>query len=199
MSLTLLGVGTAGTSIVEGLIVADGEADTRLVEATTCFDTSESDLDSADIVPEQYRVLVGVDRVKGHGTGASPELGADVFNEDISTVQRALNKLPVTDTAVCVVVAALGGGTGGGGAPVLSQRLGEVYPSQPVLGVGVLPADDEGTIYSENAEASMEPFVNSVDTAILLENHAVRWAENRQYPEVHDIREAVKETAALYR
>lgn len=196
MNLGLFGVGKAGTSVVESLVVTDSHDDGDLVEMAIAFDTDQSSLEAVDIFPQQYRVLVGEDRVKGHGTGASPELGADVFKTDMITIQRRLKEIPLSSSDSFVIVAGLGGGTGGGGAPVLARSLSTLFPPRPILGLGILPADDEGQIYRENADETLPDFVENVDTALLFDTDTLQ-SNDGSHSELTDILDTVRTAASI--
>ena len=197
MNLGLFGVGKAGMSVVESLIMTDSHGDVDLVEMAIAFDTDQSTLDELDILPQQYRVLVGEDRVKGHGTGASPELGADVFKDDMITIQRRLDEVPLLSADIFVIVAGLGGGTGGGGAPILAKSLSNLYPSRPLLGLGILPADDEGQIYRENANETLPDFVENADTVLLFDIETLQWNDDGSQTELTDIIRTVQSAASV--
>jgi cell division GTPase FtsZ len=84
-----------------------------------------------------------------------------------------IDKGSTTETDAFVIVAGLGGGTGSGGAPVLANELSHLY-TEPVYGVGILPAEDEGGIYNLNAAQSFQNLVESADNTILFDNDS--WA-----------------------
>ncbi|MDI6885255.1 MAG: hypothetical protein QMD22_02700 [archaeon] len=70
-----------------------------------------------------------------------------------------------------MIIAGLGGGTGSGGAPVLARRLQKLY-EEPVYGLGILPAKDEGSLYSLNATRSLTTCLNEMDNLFLFDNDA---------------------------
>ncbi|MEF8831576.1 MAG: tubulin/FtsZ family protein, partial [Halobacteriales archaeon] len=119
--------------------------------------------------------LIGQSRVKGHGVGADNELGAEVAEEDIGEIQGAIDGIPVHEVDAFLIVAGLGGGTGSGGAPVLAKHLKRIY-TEPVYGLGILPASDEGGIYTLNAARSFQTFVREVDNLLVFDNDAWRKA-----------------------
>jgi cell division GTPase FtsZ len=83
--------------------------------------------------------------------------------------------MPIHDIDAFVIVAGLGGGTGSGGAPVLAKHLKRIY-TEPVYGLGILPADDEGGIYTLNAARSLQSFVRETDNMLAFDNDAWRKA-----------------------
>jgi cell division GTPase FtsZ len=113
--------------------------------------------------------------VKGHGVGADNDLGAEIAEEDIDEVQGAIDEMPIHDIDAFVLVAALGGGTGSGGAPVIAKHLRRIY-TEPVYGLGIPPAGDEGGIYSLNAARSLQAFTRETDNLPTFDNDAWRKA-----------------------
>jgi cell division GTPase FtsZ len=111
--------------------------------------------------------------VKGHGVGADNELGAEIAEEDRDEVMSAVDNIPVHEIDAFLIIAGLGGGTGSGGAPVLAKHLKRIY-TEPVYGLGVLPASDEGGIYTLNAARSFQTFVSEADNLLVFDNDAWR-------------------------
>ncbi|MEF8756990.1 MAG: tubulin/FtsZ family protein, partial [Halobacteriales archaeon] len=142
-----------------------------------------------DLVPlDLDAVLVGQDRVKGHGVGGDNELGAEIMQDDADEVMDALDDRITAKAEAIVLIAALGGGTGSGGAPVLARALGRVY-SVPVYTLGVLPGRDEGSLYQANAGRSLKTVVRESDATILVDNDA--WQESGEsvaaaYDQIND-------------
>jgi cell division GTPase FtsZ len=124
-------------------------------------------------IPTEDRLLIGEALSRGHGVGKDNELGAAVAADEIYTIQSAIDKRGTHQVDVFLLIAALGGGTGSGGAPVLARRLKKLY-EEPVYGLGILPAKDEGSLYSLNAARSLITFVNEVDNLFLFDNDAWR-------------------------
>lgn len=173
MKLALIGVGQAGGKIVDAFLRYDRGTESRIIRSVTVINTASVDLQSLASVPEEDRILVGQSRVSGHGVGADNELAATIFEEDIEEIQRSFDTIPAHDVDALLVVAALGGGTGSGGGPVIIRHLNELF-TEPVYGLGVLPASDEGGIYSLNATRSLRTFVREADNLLLFDNDAWR-------------------------
>jgi cell division GTPase FtsZ len=72
--------------------------------------------------------------------------------------------------AFCIV-AGLGGGTGSGGSPVLARHLKRIY-REPVYALGIIPAPEEGRLYSYNAARSLTTLVNEADNTFIFDNSA---------------------------
>jgi molecular chaperone DnaK len=175
MNVALIGVGRGGGKITDRFIDHANDASTEVFPAAIAIDSMEANLLDLKRVQRDRRVLVGYDRLKGHGVGADPELGEEVVREDIDAVQEAINTIPAHEIDAFLIVAALGGGTGSGGAPVVAKHLKRVY-ADPVYGLGVLPASDEGGIYTRNAAQSLARFREQTDGLLLFDNDA--WAHD---------------------
>ena len=173
MKLAMIGFGQAGGKIVDKFVEYDRRTGSDVVRSAIAVNTAKADLAGLENVPESNRVLIGQARVKGHGVGADNELGADIAEEDIDEVQGAVDQVPVHEIDAFLVVAGMGGGTGSGGAPVLASHLKRIY-TEPVYGLGVLPAEDEGGIYTLNAARSFKTFVDEVDNLLVFDNDAWR-------------------------
>ena len=173
MKLGLIGFGQAGGKIVDAFRAYERRTGTDIFTTPIAVNTAEADLAGLDRVPAADRVLIGQDRVKGHGVGADNELGAEIAAADIEAVQDAIDRLSVHEIDAFLIVAGLGGGTGSGGAPVLAEHLETIY-SEPVFGLGVLPAQDEGGIYTLNAARSLRTFAREVDNLLLFDNDGWR-------------------------
>jgi cell division GTPase FtsZ len=126
-----------------------------------------------DYVPNENRVLIGQSVVKGHGAGTEPELGERCAREDMEEIQSAIDAMTSSEIDAFLIMAGLGGGTGSGGAPVLAEHLQRLYV-EPIYGLGILPARDEGGIYNRNAARSFQEFAESVDNLLTFDNDAFK-------------------------
>lgn len=173
MKLALIGFGQAGGKVVDEFLSYERTVDRNFIESAIAVNSATADLQGLEEIPTENRVLVGQTRVKGHGVGADNELGATVTEEDIDEIQGAVDRVPVHEIDAFLIVAGMGGGTGSGGAPVLAKHLKRIY-SEPVYGLGILPATDEGGIYTLNAARSFQTFVHEVDNLLVFDNDAWR-------------------------
>ncbi|MFB6309154.1 MAG: tubulin/FtsZ family protein [Haloarculaceae archaeon] len=175
MNLALIGFGNAGGKIVDRLIAFERETGRSLSTFALAVNSAAVDLAKLDRVPDDHRLIIGQthERVKGRGVGANPELGAEITRRDLIEIERSLDGVPIHETDGFLVVAALGGGTGSGGAPVLAERLREVY-DESVYGLGVLPSTDEGGRPSFNAARSIQSFADATDNLLLFDNDTWR-------------------------
>jgi cell division GTPase FtsZ len=122
-------------------------------------------------IPMEDRLLIGQTKVKGHGVGTDNVTGAKVAADEIDTIINAIDRRGTHDIDAFVVCAGLGGGTGSGGAPVLCRHLKRIY-REPVYALGVIPAPEEGRLYSLNAARSLSTLVNEADNVIVFDNSA---------------------------
>ncbi len=143
------------------------------VKGALAVNSAKTDLQALDV----DTVLVGQDRVKGHGVGGDNELGADVMQSDSGEVMNALDGRITAEAEAVFVVAGLGGGTGSGGAPVLIHELQRIY-EMPVYALGVLPGRGEGSMYQANAGRSLKTVIREADATLLIDNDA--WHESGQ-------------------
>jgi cell division GTPase FtsZ len=187
MKVALIGIGQAGGRIAQRLAEHDYRMDYGAVQGGLAVNTAKGDLEPLDL----DTVLIGQDRVKGHGVGGDNELGAEVMQEDANQVMTALDDRITARAEAILVVAGLGGGTGSGGAPVLVNELRRVY-DVPVYALGVLPGRDEGGIYHANAGRSLKTLVREADSLLLIDNDA--WHESGET--VREAFEAINEAIA---
>ena len=173
MKLALIGFGQAGGKIVDAFCAFEETIDRDFIEASIAVNSATADLRGLEHVAEEDRVLIGQSRVKGHGVGADNDLGAQITEMDLDEIQNAVHRVPVHDLDAFLIVAGLGGGTGSGGAPVLAKHLKRIY-TEPVYGLGVLPGQDEGGIYTLNAARSFRTFTREVDSLLVFDNDAWR-------------------------
>ncbi len=171
MKLFVIGFGQAGGKIADLFLEYDTRTKQRSIVRALAINSAKSDLMGLNTISMEDRLLIGQSITKGHGVGADNQLGAKVAQEDIYTIQSAIDKRGTHQTDAFLVIAGLGGGTGSGGAPVISQRLKEVY-TEPVYALGVLPASDEGSLYTLNAARSFMTLINVADCLFLFDNES---------------------------
>jgi cell division GTPase FtsZ len=117
------------------------------------------------------RILIGQTMVKGHGVGTDNVTGARVTADEIDSIINAVDTRGTADIDAFVIVAGLGGGTGSGGSPVLARHLKRIY-REPVYALGIIPAPEEGRLYSYNAARSLTTLVNEADNTFIFDNSA---------------------------
>jgi cell division GTPase FtsZ len=171
MKVVLIGVGQAGGKVTQTLAEFDHGMGFDAVTDAFAVNTAKPDLRALDI----DTMLVGQDRVKGHGVGGDNELGAEIMQQEAVEVMDQLDGRITSRVEAITIVAGLGGGTGSGGAPVLAKELRRIY-DVPVYVLGILPGRDEGAIYQANAGRSLKTVVRESDAALLIDNDA--WRES---------------------
>ncbi|WP_299266347.1 tubulin/FtsZ family protein [Halorientalis sp.] len=167
MKVVLIGVGQAGGKIAQALAEFDYDRGFEAVQGAFAVNTARADLQNIDI----DTMLIGQDRVKGHGVGGDNELGAEIMQAEATEVMDELDGRVTSQADAVIVVAGLGGGTGSGGAPMLTRELKRVY-TMPVYGLAVLPGRDEGAIYQANAGRSLKTFTREADSVLVIDNDA---------------------------
>lgn len=178
MKLATIGVGNAGSKILDRMIEFENETDRNLCRHVLAINTARTDLAKPDHIPEDRRVLIGDthSKAKGHGVGGDVEVGAEVAQTDIEEIRRAFDDVEIHEVDAILVIAAHGGGTGSGAGPVVIDELQRMY-DEPVYGLGVLPGKYEGGRPALNAARSLQSFVNKVDNLIAFDNDAWRMRE----------------------
>ncbi len=171
MKFFVIGFGQAGGKILDLFLENEKMRGSGITIKTLAINTARTDLMGLKHVPMRDRILIGQTVVKGHGVGTDNRLGAKIAREEIETILSAIDERGTHDIDAFLIIAGLGGGTGSGGAPVLAKHLSEMY-SEPVYVVGILPAPEEGKLYSLNAARSMVSLLKYVDNLILVDNGA---------------------------
>jgi Cell division GTPase len=176
MRIGLIGIGQAGGKIVDKFLEYDFNNNTNFVRDCLAVNTAHQDLSGLTNVPEEKRLLIGESDVKGNGVGANNKKGRDIMRKEVNEVIHLINDMPTHQLDAFVIVASLGGGTGSGGMPVLAKELKERY-SEPVYGIGILPANKEGQIYTVNAARSLQPCVEQLDNLMIFDNDS--WSRGK--------------------
>jgi len=178
MKLATIGVGNAGSKIVDRMLEFESKTDRNLCRHVHAINTARTDLAKPDYIPEDRRLLIGDtnQKAKGHGVGGDVEVGAEVAQKDIDEIRRAFDDIEIHQVDAILVVAGLGGGSGSGGGPVVIDALQQMY-DEPVYALGVLPGKYEGGRPALNAARSLQSFVTKVDNFIGFDNDAWRARE----------------------
>lgn len=178
MKLGTIGVGNAGSKIVDKMVEFETLTDRNLCRHVLVINTARTDLAKPDHIPDERRVLIGDthQKAKGHGVGGDVDVGAEVAQNDIDEIRRAFDDVEIHEVDAILVAASLGGGTGSGAGPVVINELQKMY-DEPVYALGVLPGKFEGGRPALNAARSLQSFVNNVDNFIAFDNDAWRSKE----------------------
>ncbi|MCS7130203.1 MAG: tubulin/FtsZ family protein [Archaeoglobaceae archaeon] len=171
MRFFVIGFGQAGGKILDMFVENEKQRGSNVRMRWLAINSARTDLIGLKHVPMRDRILIGQTVVKGHGVGTDNRLGAKITQEEIETILNAIDERGTHDLDAFLIIAGLGGGTGSGGAPVLAKYISEMY-SEPVYAFGILPAPEEGKLYSLNAARSMISIMKYVDNLILFDNGA---------------------------
>ncbi len=170
MRVFFIGFGQAGGKIVDMFLEQDKRLPKRSFRGIA-VNTARTDLMGLKQTDIKDRILIGQTVVKGHGVGTDNVAGAKITADEIDVIISAIDQRGTHDVDAFVIVAGLGGGTGSGGAPVLARHLKRIY-REPVYVLGILPAPEEGRLYSYNAARSLSTLVKEADNTILFDNSA---------------------------
>ncbi len=171
MKVLAIGLGQAGGKITDLLIGDDRRSHVPHTFEGIIVNTAVSDLMGIEFVPEADRILLGETAVKGHGVGADNKKGAEIAEDEIEIILNRISKFDVSHIDAFFVIAGLGGGTGSGAVSVVVRHLKEIY-DEPVYAIGVLPAQNEGDIYTLNSARSLKALLPDADAVILVDNGA---------------------------
>ncbi|PKL68173.1 MAG: cell division protein [Methanomicrobiales archaeon HGW-Methanomicrobiales-1] len=170
MRVFFIGFGQAGGKIVDMFIEQDRKLGTNSFRGIA-VNTARTDLMGLKNIEMKDRILIGQTMVKGHGVGTDNVTGARVTADEIDSIISAIDMRGTHDVDAFVIVAGLGGGTGSGGSPVLARHLKRIY-REPVYALGIIPAPEEGRLYSYNAARSLTTLVNEADNTFIFDNSA---------------------------
>lgn len=170
MRVFFIGFGQAGGKVVDMFIEQDRRLQTQNFRGIA-VNTARTDLIGLEHIEMKDRLLIGQTVVKGHGVGTDNVTGARVTADEIDSIINAIDTRGTHDVDAFVIVAGLGGGTGSGGSPVLARHLKRIY-REPVYVIGILPAPEEGRLYSYNAARSLSTLVSEADNTIIFDNGA---------------------------
>jgi len=170
MRVFFIGFGQAGGKIVDMFIEQDRRSGTQSFRGIA-VNTARTDLMGLKHIELKDRILIGQTVVKGHGVGTDNVMGAKITADEIDSIINAIDTRGTHDVDAFVLIAGLGGGTGSGGSPVLARHLKRIY-REPVYSLGIIPAPEEGRLYSYNAARSLSTLVNESDNTFIFDNSA---------------------------
>lgn len=171
MKVMVVGLGQAGGKIVDLFLAEDRKSLVPHTFEVIAVNTAVSDLSGLQYIPQKDRILLGETVVKGHGVGADNRKGARIAEDEVEIILNHISKIGTAETDAFLVIAGLGGGTGSGAIPVLAKHLKRVY-DEPVYAIGILPAENEGDIYTLNSARSLKALLPNCDATILVDNGA---------------------------
>lgn len=170
MRVFFIGFGQAGGKVVDMFIEQDRKSGSNNFRGIV-VNTARTDLMGLKNIEIKDRILIGQTVVKGHGVGTDNVTGARIAADEIDSIINAIDTRGTHDIDAFVIVAGLGGGTGSGGSPVLARHLKRIY-REPVYAIGLLPAPEEGRLYTYNAARSLSTLVNEADNVFVFDNAA---------------------------
>ncbi|MDG6251531.1 MAG: cell division protein, partial [Methanocalculus sp.] len=173
MRVFFIGFGQAGGKIVDMFLAHDKKLQNSSFRGIA-VNSARTDLLGLQNIDMKDRLLIGQTVVKGHGVGTDNVTGAKITADEIDTIINAIDTRGTHDIDAFIVVAGLGGGTGSGGTPVLCRHLKRIY-REPVYALAMIPAPEEGRLYSYNAARSLATLVNEADNTFVFDNSA--WKE----------------------
>ena len=136
--IILIGIGTAGSTIARNVSRAFG-ADMRHLLLDT---------DAATGQPGEPFVLLGGDRLSGHGTGGDVVAGRLAAEGSVKLIDEHLDGI-----RIAVIATALGGGTGGGATLETARHLADL--GIPTVVFATTPFAFEGEDRQRNARGIM--------------------------------------------
>lgn len=170
MRIFFVGFGQAGGKIVDMFIEQDRKLGRNSFRAIA-VNTARTDLMGLKHIELKDRILIGQTVVKGHGVGTDNAAGARITMDEADSIISAIDRRGTHDVDAFMIVAGLGGGTGSGGTPVLVRQLKKIY-HEPVYVLGILPAPEEGKLYSFNATRSLTTLIKEADNTFVFDNSA---------------------------
>jgi len=170
MRIFFIGFGQAGGKIVDMFLEQDKKLG-RTGFRAIAVNTARTDLMGLKHIELKDRILIGQTVVKGHGVGTDNAMGARITLDEADSIISAIDRRGTHDVDAFMVVAGLGGGTGSGGTPVLVRQLKTIY-HEPVYVLGILPAPEEGKLYSFNAARSLTTLIKEADNTFVFDNNA---------------------------
>ncbi|MGV8129138.1 MAG: tubulin/FtsZ family protein [Methanolinea sp.] len=170
MRIFFIGFGQAGGKIVDMFLEQDKKLGRRSFRGIA-VNTARTDLMGLKHIEMKDRLLIGQTVVKGHGVGTDNASGAKITFDETDSIISAIDSRGTHDVDAFMIVAGLGGGTGSGGTPVLARALKKIY-REPVYVLGILPAPEEGRLYSYNAARSLATLVKEADNTFIFDNSA---------------------------
>ena len=155
IQIKVVGIGGAGCNAVNTMVAA-GLTNVEFIVANT---DRQAILKST----APHKIQLGLERTKGLGAGAKPEVGKDAAIESESEIREALDGADMV-----FVTAGMGGGTGTGGAPIVAG----VAKSLGILTVGVVtkPFQYEGHRRMGYAEEGLRELRRQVDSLLIIPN-----------------------------
>ncbi|MCL4341743.1 MAG: cell division protein FtsZ [Candidatus Thermoplasmatota archaeon] len=155
VTIKIIGCGGGGSNTINR-IYSEGLSGAKLVALNT-------DANHLYTVGADKKILIGAKRTRGLGTGAIPQIGEEAANEDLSRIQKLVQK-----TDIAFITCGLGGGTGTGAAPIVAKSAKSA--GALVISIVTLPFSAEGHIRMDNALSGLDRLSRYSDTVIAIPN-----------------------------
>ena len=149
--IALIGVGTSGASTARNISRAFG-SNMRVIL---------TDTDASTGAPGEPFVLLGGDRLSGHGTGGDIVAGRLAAEDSIKQIDEHL-----AGVRLAVIVTSLGGGTGGGATLETCKRLATL--GIPTVVFATTPFTFEGEDRQRNARGVTSMIEDAANTTFFL-------------------------------
>lgn len=156
VKICVVGVGGGGLNVLDRISLD------RLMEASLVTMHTDVRVLSHSMTP--VKIQLGVEIMRGIGSGGDPELGRDAALASKEQIQAALKGHDLV-----FICAGLGGGTGSGAAPVVADIAKELGAMTFVF--ATMPFSFEGRRRLKQAEIALEELQRSADALILFENN----------------------------
>lgn len=180
MKLALVGIGGAGTRIVNQILETERDTGRAMTgDSVLTFNTKPPAEEDITAIPSDRRVIIGdtYPGVEGTGVNADPDLAVAVTREDRNEIHRAFDELELFDLDAIMLVGGFGGGTGSGTLAVLVRALQSTVDI-PVYVCGILPAESENDRRVLNAARALPSIVPAADNVLLCDNDA--WYDGQE-------------------
>ena len=149
--IILIGIGTAGASIARNVNQAFGASMRHLL----------LDTDASTGQPDEPFLLLGGNRLSGHGTGGDIVAGRLAAEDSIKQIDEHLE-----GARLAVIVTSLGGGTGGGATLETVKHLAGL--GIPTIVFATTPFTFEGEDRQRNARGVMSMIEDAASTTFFL-------------------------------
>ncbi len=156
VKICVVGVGGGGLNVLDRISLD------RLMEASLVTMHTDVRVLSHSMTP--VKIQLGVEIMRGIGSGGDPELGRDAALASKEQIQDAIKGHDIV-----FICAGLGGGTGSGAAPVVADIAKELGAMTFVF--ATMPFSFEGRRRVKQAEIALEELQRSSDALILFENN----------------------------
>ncbi len=183
MKLLVIGCGQCGGRIADEFaqLNARARAQRGIEIISECFavNTDMTDLSGLYNIKRDYqhRIVIGGQRLSGHGVGKINELGAEIAKEESDKLMESIRDTEgLPDTDAFLLAASAAGGTGSGSIAVLTQHLKAYYPEKPVYNLIVLPFR-----YEEMTEARIVYNTGTCLKSAFLVADAVFLVDNQRF------------------